>query len=693
MRFTPVLPFRGNGRPSVATPFVTRPSGDPVVGGPIGAGGAIGITITNMPPYGRVFVDDVELDLRGGRWDGGAFIVPITGTGSRIRVTNQSGSQVRGEEGLVDSASVFDWNTLPIIAGGTGTNTLRIENMTGGGRVYIDDVEVSPVGGRWDSSTWVMLNPPRGRRLRIVAVNGVVREQDFGSVVDIENANWLTMGVRAAASPTGLLAVEGLPAGWSVWVPVYRAPDSADASAQINGYLRLGQSAGGSDPTVVTAKAGPFTAPELKFRSPDGSRWIDYPDAFTVPVNNGVLVNASALFAGSSRPPLTFMGGFTLPDSIPTARASLTVVGPPGWQAAIAYQGSTTPLGAAVIPASGGITIPVEVRSYDMLVSDGARSPVLRTITVPPAGLTVDLRTFYPAAPAGGGPSPTPVRTGIRITGLPAGAVVSIDGRVVTGDASGFFPTPPAASVTVQIVAGGVTRRGTIGIPADREQTLLADGIPVVPESTSPPPPVDRGTQGPTVASATTGELYLTGAPPQSVVTVPGISYTVNDSGLPVLFDLAPGTYALTVRPPSGATRSASVTIAAGARSPVAYGAMPAPQSQMQAVGECGLIPNPPPGVPESVCEGSLYPSTNGTTYLAVMREGKVGLVPQGNVPQGNTAQPAAEGWSTGAKVAVVVALAAGGYYAWREWGSDDKAKGGKQENPSKGKCSRGGGH
>jgi hypothetical protein len=92
--------------------------------------------------------------------------------------------------------------------------------------------------------------------------------------------------------------------------------------------------------------------------------------------------------------------------------------------------------------------------------------------------------------------------------------------------------------------------------------------------------------------------------------------------------------------------------------------------------------------VPESVCEGVLYPSTNGTTYLAVMREGKVGLVPQASA---NTAQQPAEGWSTGAKVAVVLALAAGGYYAWREWGSDDK--GGKQENPSKGKCSCGGGH
>jgi hypothetical protein len=181
------------------------------------------VGIVNMPPYGHVYVDGAELDLRAGRWDGNTYFVPFPGVGSLLRVTNQSGTQVREYAGSVGEGSEHDWNTLPIIAGGTGTNTLRIENMTGGGRVYIDGVEVSPVGGRWDSSTWVLLNPPRGRRLRIVAVNGVVREQDFGSVVDIERANWLTMGV-APLPPTGLLAIEGLPAGWA-WVPIYRAPD------------------------------------------------------------------------------------------------------------------------------------------------------------------------------------------------------------------------------------------------------------------------------------------------------------------------------------------------------------------------------------------------------------------------------------------------------------------------------------
>jgi hypothetical protein len=125
-----------------------------------------------------------------------------------------------------------------------------------------------------------------------------------------------------------------------------------------------------------------------------------------------------------------------------------------------------------------------------------------------------------------------------------------------------------------------------------------------------------------------------------------------------VALDVAPGTVGVTVIPPGGVQRSASVPVTVGATTELAYGSMTTPSNVDVAVGQCGLIPAPPPGVPESVCEGVVYPATDGTRWLGVMREGKVGLVRQVDVP---TPTVAAEGRPWGLRAGVAIGAARGG--------------------------------
>ena len=281
---------------------------------------------------------------------------------------------------------------------GTGaTVALRIIHMPPNGLVFVDDAAVNLAGGRWDGADFLIPVTGEGGSLRIVAPNGDTRAV-VAPVTPSSEFNWDVMPrVASSATPasvaTSLVGLQGVPAEWSVWVPIYRATDAVAAASgayQVDGFVRIGQSTGAGSPTSVLVKAGEFAAGDLRFRSPtDSSRWVVTTAPFTAPAGSGTVVDVSGLFARPLRIDFGGVGVDLIRRDTPTAiRAPLTVVGPPGWLVALAPAGSTVLLGPPVpIPVSGGGTVPVAPGTYNLGVSDGVRA-AYRGVTIP-VGLSI----------------------------------------------------------------------------------------------------------------------------------------------------------------------------------------------------------------------------------------------------------------------------------------------------------------
>lgn len=477
------------------------------------------------------------------------------------------------------------------------------------------------------------------------------------------------------APATGTLTLMGGQAGWTYII----APSSATtptllAEAVAAGLTRSGPVVAGN--TVV--------APPLPLGS--YSLLIGRPDSMgggTAPVRNVVVTAAPAVDIISNAFPSSGGGAAT---------GQLTVTGMPGWIVAIALPGSTVPLAGTspvAIPASGGITVPAPVGSYDLAVSDGTRPIQVRRIAVTAAGLTVDTRSFFDAA--GGSPSATTANltvtgtAGWMLTLTPAGSSAFVNRLPILANGTVAFPVTPG-SYTLKVEDGaGHTASQSITVPA---AGLALDVGPWLASQV-------RSTQGPTTTDPSKGTVRLSGAHPQSVVTIPaaGLSHTVDATGRPVALDVLPGTYALTVTPVGGARRAQSVVVVAGQTVEVTYGAMPTPSSveidQVQPVElMCGPVLNRAalPWAPATACPGNEFPAPDGTRWRALAATGGVTLA---QLRADGTPTPASMGLGT--KVLIVGVVAAAGYAGWMWWSNRKPSKGDKQENPSKSKCSCGG--
>ena len=174
------------------------------------------------------------------------------------------------------------------------------------------------------------------------------------------------------------------------------------------------------------------------------------------------------------------------------------------------------------------------------------------------------------------------------------------------------------------------------------------------------------------------------GAPPGSVVRVAGLAdYTVDDSGRPVLLSLPAGSHAVTVIPTGGTQRSRAAVVTAGSSTPLEYGTMapPGASSDLQVVTPveqmCGPVLNRAAWMPATACPGNELVGPDGVRYRALAAQGGVQMAALKADGTPDT------GWSTGAKVLLVGAVAAAVGAAWWFYGRDAKT-----ENPGKGKCS-----
>lgn len=476
------------------------------------------------------------------------------------------------------------------------------------------------------------------------------------------------------APATGTLTLMGGQAGWTYII----APSSATTPALLAEAVAAGLTRSGA---VVAGNT--VVAPPLPLGS--YSLLIGRPDSMgggTAPVRNVVVTAAPAVdIIGDAFP--SSGGG--------TATGQLTVTGMPGWIVAIALPGSTVPLTPpATIPASGGITVPAPVGSYDLAVNDGARPIQVRRITVTAAGLTVDTRSFFDAAPAPNGNLTVTGTAGWMLTLTPAGSSAFVNRLPILANGRVTFPVA-VGSYTLKVEDGaGHTASRDITVPA---AGLALDVGPWLAGQV-------RSTQGPTTADPSKGTVRLVGAPPQSVVTIPaaGLSHTVDATGRPVALDVLPGTYALTVTPASGAKRVQSVVVVAGQTVEVVYGTMTTPSALEQDPSTlhpydiapvelmCGPVLNRDalPWAPATACPGNELTAPDGTRWRALAATGGVTLA---QLRADGTPAPA--GMGLGTKVLIVGVVAAAGYAGWMWYSNRKPSKGGKQENP--GKCSCGG--
>jgi hypothetical protein len=540
-------------------PAFTRPSGDAFDG----------IEIENLPAGARVFVDGAEIPTVGGRR------IPFTGRGMILRVQTADGSEARATDqsgyGGFSSGAGFDWNTLePVAAVADALPEFRILNApAGGGTVWVDGVPVAPLPPTPPWNGHIIQWPAGEVAVRVQMADGSVRSKlftvpgnlDYNSMNVVSGPTVVGVGIGMGAPPappaTGTLVLRGARAGWTA------------ALARIN-----------PSPAPIGAITFDATGTFTQAGLPVGSYAILVGRAGGDNQSRTVMISAGAT--------TTEDVGAYFPTAADAARATLTVSGQPGWKVAIANVGSTMPLvPVATMPESGVIAVQWPVGRYDLGVNNGTQT-VVRTITVPPEGVRVETRIFFPAV---GSPPP-------------------------------------------------------------------------------PPPPPARETQGPTAASATTGTILLTGAPPTSTVRCPpAAEWRVNDSARPVAIDLPAGTYALTVVPPGSATRVASVIVRVGETTTVAYGGMPTPSAvtagdspmpEIQVVNEmCGPVLNRAAWMPPTACPGQEIIAPDGVKWRAIAAAGGVqmaALKADGTVDAS---------WSTGGKVAVVLAVGALGVGAW----------------------------
>lgn len=716
---------------------------------PSGAGRISEIRIVDMPRNGRLLIDGAEWMGGGhwDADEPNVWVVPNPPNGRVLRVEDQYGN-ARGREweesinwSSLESGEL-DWDSLaPIADADVGTlrifgaphtmllvNDIMQAGVDRGGVVTYPNlptgtysVTINAVDGfQWSPTVTIT----RGQTTQLPLVRPAVpivapdlwtgvgtptgTGTSAGTITIRGLSGWVyglgavgaTVNPRLPFPASGIVGPDLYPPG--DYDMIVRAADGTFARRLVT--IRAGENtdvdarpflaAATGTLTLTGARAG-WTAALARINpspAPIGAITFDVGGAFTqagLPAGSYALIVGRAAGDNQTRTVMITAGATTTENVgayFAPATGQLTVTGVPGWVVALAAPGSTTPLTPpATIPASGGITVPAPVGSYDLAVNDGVRPIQVRRITVTTAGLTVDTRSFFDAADS----TPAATTANITVTGVagwmltltPAGTTAFVSRLPILGSGTVSFPAVPGAySLKVEDGAGHTTSRD-VTVPATG---LTLDVGPWLASQIAT-------TQGPTTADPSKGTILLRGAPGTSVVTIPaaGISYTVDATGRPVALNVTPGTYGLTVTPVGSARRVQSVVVVAGQTVEVVYGAMPTPSAleieQVQPVEQmCGPVLNRAalPWAPATACPGNELTAPDGTRWRALAATGGVTLA---QLRADGTPTPAGMGLVT--KVMIVGVVAAAGYAGWM-WYSHRKPSG-KQENPSK--CSCGG--
>lgn len=655
------------------------------------------LRVVSMPPGGQVYINGTPVD---GRWVGNEWEVPVGPVVSSLRIADASGN----------SRSRTEASQTAVLAGRLRTSWADLTPDSAQVRVvgphvvlFIDDVQQGRPNAEDAAGNIRRYDIPLGpHTIKVRAEDGY--EWTFPVNVPAGTAQQLML-IRPAAPPPRRMDVGGIGTG------------TATGTLRIVGG-RPGWTAAlarsGTPPTPIGAVTldgtGSFTQPNL----PAG----DYillvgrpgadnmaPQTRTFPIAGGQTVVADV---GTYFPPA---------PAAPAFNTRLTVLGVPGMRLAIANRGSLDPLvPPVVIPSTGAVETQWVAGVYDLVVAptDG-RPAVGQTIVVPLGVALVDTRSWVPAAgspPATNPPATNPPPAGsvnLTITGTPEWRVT----LTPTGTTAFVWRGPILASgtggaVVVPVAPGSyeLTVEDGAGHSATRTVSIGAGGgtVDTAPYLAS----ALRTTQGPTAPAAGTGAIVLSGAPPGSTVRAVGVpDWTVDTTGRPVEFNVAPGTYGVTVVPPSGPQRVGSAIVTAGGSAPLAYGSMATPSSVtagdnpgidsgvpngtgLQPVTPveqmCGPIVDKPAWAPATACPGATLTAPDGSRYaVSLAPAGTTGVILT-KLKADGTPDTGMAGTTKLLIAGGLVAAAAVAWYAWQD-SQESKGKGAKVENPSK-KCS-----
>lgn len=383
-------------------------------------------------------------------------------------------------------------------------------------------------------------------------------------------------------------------------------------------------------------------------------------------------------------------GGVVTYSNLPTGTYGVVINAADGfrWTPVVnIVRGQTTQL--PLVRPAAPVAAPVVTTAIGPVIGVGP--------TINPAiggGGMIDGGAFRPSRPA----------TARLVVNGPVGWRVGVGANGSNGTSIAYGALPASGSMALDLAPGtyalrvdtdrATGRLDAITVPVGGLTIDARTWVPAFPApAPTPPAPVDRGTQGPTVAAPTKGTIVLRGAPGQAVVTIPaaGLSHTVDATGRPVALDVLPGTYGLTVTPVGDVQRVKSVAVVAGQTVEVVYGTMATPSAveieQVQPVElMCGPVLNRAalPWAPATACPGNELTAPDGTRWRALAATGGVTLA---QLRADGTPTPA--GMGIGTKVLIVGVVAAAGYAGWMWYSNRKPSKGEKQENP--GKCSCGG--
>ena len=396
--------------PIGAPPGGSRSTPPPVIGGndpaidptaPPPAPLPLRIVVANMPPYGKIAIDDVPLpDTSGGRWDGTAWSLPLPGeyVGKLVTVSvslRGAGTRSQRLQITADGDQPIDFATMQPVPGSTPAAAFRIvvANMPQRGDVSVQgQVLPATVDGRWDGTAWSLPLPASlaGQSADVIVSGyGPGSEARHQMVTFTASGNqsidYATMQPVAEPTPTTTLAVLGVPATGG-------APGA------------IGTGAG----WIVEARAyHDYTAPRIPLeKQTDGTTYLAtvVPGDYTISAYRWTDQHQTTDYREARL--LVVPGPNTLPFSGLTAPVVVDNSAPPGEAASLRITG-VAPGWTATFTG-------------DVMPGDGAKqctSPDACSVSVPAGGGVVRVMLARPGVPAGASPS---VATS-RLIRFPAG--------------------------------------------------------------------------------------------------------------------------------------------------------------------------------------------------------------------------------------------------------------------------------
>ena len=393
-----IPPIAPNARRS-PSPFV-RPSG---LGEDVSttAGRAV-LAIDDMPPRGRVYIDDVILP-DAGTWQDGTWLVSVPAgqqaTSVGVKAPNDDYRQIVFPFPQSVVSQAISWNAMTSAPAPDEIGTLRVFGSPHA-QVRIND-ELRLLQGTPSGTATLYELPVGNHNVAILAPDGFAYPVARVAIVRGQTTQLPLVRPAAPQPQPTVNPYVGIGGGPIVLPPT---PIARPATGQLTvtgepGWIVALAAAGSTiplAPPVAIPSTGAIAVPvpvgsyNLGVQNTHGARM----QAITVTAA-GLAIDTRTFAA--TAPAATGGGtgagtGAGAGGGAPTT-SDVTVIGPAAWVLTLLLAGAETPTARMPILANGRVTFPLAAGNYKLTVDDGAGHTESRTITVPVAA-PIDVSTW-----------------------------------------------------------------------------------------------------------------------------------------------------------------------------------------------------------------------------------------------------------------------------------------------------------